>query len=40
MSNSHPERDRTMHTLARGTMARNEPMDSLEGEQGVVHRSK
>jgi hypothetical protein len=31
VSNSHPDMDRTIHALARGTMARNEPMNISEG---------
>ena len=28
-----PAKDRTIHTLSRGMMARNEPMDGLEGNR-------
>jgi predicted nucleotidyltransferase len=32
VSSSHTAKDRRIHTLARGTMARNETIDSLDGE--------
>jgi hypothetical protein len=28
-----PAKDRTVHTLSRGTIARNEPIDGLEGNR-------
>jgi hypothetical protein len=31
VSNSHAAKNRTIHTLARGTTARNETIDGLEG---------
>jgi len=32
VSSSGPAKDRSIHTLSRGTIAREEPIDDLEGE--------
>ena len=36
VSNSHVANNRMIHTLARGTMARNETTDGLEGGIGCM----
>jgi hypothetical protein len=40
VSDSPVAKKRMVHTLARGTMARNETIDGLEGKWGVGHRSE
>jgi len=40
VSSSHVVKNRMIHTLARGTIARNETIDGLEGEWGVGNRSE